>query len=425
MQRFPSLIRVGSVAVMVIAGCDSPQLLEPGVDADGISSARQYPKSELTAPTNFTATAVSDTQIDMTWQDNSNDETKFEIYRMTPTVQFSSTILLTSPGANVTSYSDKGVTYGLEYCYWVRAVRATGNRIVTSGPSNTVCAATPVITPPPPLLAPTNARIGSYSAHELTIGWDYPSASETGFELHRSTTGPAGIFLLRVQASSYQRGISDWGLTAFTEYCYMIRAVQEVRGVRYFSPFSNVTCGRTVPAPAEGTTARPVSSDAVEVQWYAVGHTFRIERSVDGGASWSIAQGAMTDLRTFRATAQSEQSACYRVINYLDGYDAAPSNSACTTPPAAPTGVIATTDASGMVDLTWIDNSSVEDGYEVRGWLIDCWQDWDGIQHCDGYSEYVLADLPPNTVSFRSGGLDLSVYAKKDGGYSSMGTPAQ
>lgn len=108
--------------------------------------------------------------------------------RSDPTVQVSPTILLGSPGANVTAYRDKGVTYGLEYCYWVRAVRATGNKVITSGPSNTACAATPVITSPPPLLAPTSARIGVYSAHEFTVVWDYTAASETGFEIHRSTT---------------------------------------------------------------------------------------------------------------------------------------------------------------------------------------------------------------------------------------------
>jgi hypothetical protein len=264
-----------------------------------------------------------------------------------------------------------------------------------------------------------------YSAHEFTILWNYTATSETGFEIHRSTTGATGIFTLRGQASPWQRGVSDSQLTAFAEYCYMIRAVQDVRGVRFFSPFSNITCGRAVPAPAEGTTARPVASDAVEVKWYAVGHTFRVERSVDGGGSWSVAQGTMTGLATFHAAAQSEQSACYRVINYLEGYDAAPSNSACTAAPRPPTGVTATTEASGIVNLTWTDNSSVEDGYEVRGWLPECWQDWDGTQYCDGYSEYVLANLPSNTTSYSGGGLDLTVYAMKDGGHSSKGTPVQ
>ena len=425
MRQFPSFLRIASVALALIAGCDSPQPFEPGVDADGISSARQYPKSELVAPTSATAAASSDTQIDIRWQDNSTDETKFEIYRATPLVQFSPTILLNSPPANVIAYSDKSVTLGVEYCYWVRAVRVTGNKIITSAPSNTVCAATPVIPPPLPLLAPTNTRIGLYSAHEFTILWDYTAASETGFELHRSTTGPTGIFTLRIQASPYQRGAGDSGLTAFVEYCYMIRAVQDIRGVRFFSPFSNVTCGRTVPPPAEGTTAKPVSSDLVEVQWYAIGHSFRIERSIDGGASWSAAQGSMTSLRAFQTAAPSEQTVCYRVINYLEAYEAEPSNSACTAAPRAPTGVTATAEESGIVNLTWTDNSSVEDGYEVRGWLPECWQDWDGNQYCDGYSEYVLANLPPNTSSYRGSGLDLTVYAMKDGGYSSKGTPVQ
>ena len=61
---------------------------------------------------------------------------------------------------------------------------------------------------------------------------------------------------------------------------------------------------------------------------------------------------------------------CHRVIA-INASGEAPSNAACTTPPARPTNFVVTADANTTV-LTWNDNSAVEDGYQVRRFQTNC-----------------------------------------------------
>ena len=84
----------------------------------------------LTAPSGLSATAVSQTQIDLSWTDNSDDEDGFKIER-SPDGTTGWTQIATV-GAGVTSYSDTSLTCDQTYYYRVRAYNANGN----SGYSN-------------------------------------------------------------------------------------------------------------------------------------------------------------------------------------------------------------------------------------------------------------------------------------------------
>ena len=75
------------------------------------------------APSNLVATAVSSTRINLTWQDNSNNETKFQIWRKVAGGTFSK---LVTVNANVTSYADTGLTPATTYKYKVRAKNTSG-----------------------------------------------------------------------------------------------------------------------------------------------------------------------------------------------------------------------------------------------------------------------------------------------------------
>jgi len=70
----------------------------------------------------LTAIAVSQTQINLLWIDNSSDETGFKIFR-------DGVDLLPSPkvGANITSFSDTGLICGTTYSYTVKATNAAGD----------------------------------------------------------------------------------------------------------------------------------------------------------------------------------------------------------------------------------------------------------------------------------------------------------
>jgi YD repeat-containing protein len=100
------------------------------------------------APSNLTATAVSSSQINLAWQDNSNNETGFKIERSLDGVNFS---LLTTVGMNTTAYQNTGLTLSTTYYYRVKASNANGD----SAPSNVAVATTPGGSPIDFLLART------------------------------------------------------------------------------------------------------------------------------------------------------------------------------------------------------------------------------------------------------------------------------
>jgi len=88
-----------------------------------------------TAPSNLQATAVSSTRIDLSWQDNSNNETGFLIEALVNgAFQQIGTV-----GANVTGAQIVNLTPQTSYTFRVRALN--GN--LSSAPSNQVTATTP------------------------------------------------------------------------------------------------------------------------------------------------------------------------------------------------------------------------------------------------------------------------------------------
>ncbi|NOT35086.1 MAG: hypothetical protein HOP12_13125 [Candidatus Eisenbacteria bacterium] len=89
-------------------------------------------------PSGLVAAALAYNTVQLTWADNSTDETSFEIERSTsgPGGPFSP---LTSVSANIVSALDAPLTAASSYCYRVRAVNGVG----ASGFTNAECATTP------------------------------------------------------------------------------------------------------------------------------------------------------------------------------------------------------------------------------------------------------------------------------------------
>jgi Glycoside hydrolase family 44/PA14 domain/Fibronectin type III domain len=94
------------------------------------------------APTNLAATAVTPSQINLTWSDNSSNETGFVVEWATAS-NFTSGFTTVNVAANATAVSATGLAAGTNYWFRVRATNAGGS----SAYSNVVSAATP--TPPP------------------------------------------------------------------------------------------------------------------------------------------------------------------------------------------------------------------------------------------------------------------------------------
>jgi hypothetical protein len=101
------------------------------------------PDTSVKAPSNLSATVVSDTQINLTWTDNSSNEGEFLIERATDP-SFASPVI-DSVWSNSTFFSASGLTPATTYYFRVKARNSTDS----SAYSNAVSAAT-LSTPPPP-----------------------------------------------------------------------------------------------------------------------------------------------------------------------------------------------------------------------------------------------------------------------------------
>ncbi|MEM7106865.1 MAG: fibronectin type III domain-containing protein, partial [Bacteroidota bacterium] len=77
------------------------------------------------SPKELLANGISQSQISLSWEDNSNNETGFEIYRSNGPGEIFT--LINTTAANETSYLDGGHQKNTAYIYKIRAVNANGN----------------------------------------------------------------------------------------------------------------------------------------------------------------------------------------------------------------------------------------------------------------------------------------------------------
>src|SRR5207253_597147 len=170
------------------------------------------------APTNLTAAVASTTQINLAWTDNSSNQGGFQIRRSTDGVNFT---FLVTIAADVTTYSDTGLTPGSQYYYQVAAVNAAGTSDSSNVASDWVAAPA----------APTNLTAATVSPGVINLTWSINSENETGFKIERSTDGVTftQIAVVRDDVRTYV----DLGLAASTDCSYRVRATNAVGDSAY------------------------------------------------------------------------------------------------------------------------------------------------------------------------------------------------
>ena len=435
-MRSFALVAVSITASLAfILGCDGSRSVDPSTEFDGRPSAARGSVSEIAAPTGARAAAVTSIQINVDWQDNSSNETAFEVQRSS-TGESGTYSVLATMAANSVAYEDLAVIAASQYCYRIRAVRVTGKKSAYSLFSNTSCATTPSQPLPPDMpsipAAPSNVTAIPSSESAITIAWQDNSTDESGFMVSRVGFNPfATVGANTVTALSY-------GLSQGVQYCYQVQAYHSmlsndgiVRTV--YSTLSDTACA-IIPLPSsppEGSyaiTVKPASSNVINVSpvWTGVSNppALRIYRSLDAGSSWSqINPYQEYDGTLYDGHLMSEQQACYYVIAFNAAGDGPASNTACSAPPNAPTDLVANSVDAETLELRWTDNSSVEDGYQIITYVIQGSPDNAGTSEGEGG---VMADVPANSTSARVPKLTASPYssiayfviAKKDGGRS-------
>ena len=166
------------------------------------------------APSGLGATALSPTEIRLSWTDNSNNETGFQIDR-SPNGSSSWTQIGTV-GANVTTFNNTGLSPSTQYFYRVRSTNAGGNFGRIAGlPMRRRRQSR--------RRAPSALTTTTLSTTQIRLNWTDNANNETGFQIDRSANGTTGwtqIATVGANVVTY----TNTGLTAATTYFYRVRA---------------------------------------------------------------------------------------------------------------------------------------------------------------------------------------------------------
>jgi predicted phage tail protein len=200
------------------------------------------------APSGLTVTAASTSSLRLAWQDNSNNEERFEIERRTGTGAF--TRIFTAP-PNTRTHLDTSLLANRLYRYRVRALNAGGASAYSNEGSSFTLPS-----------APTNLTVAVRVAAQLELAWTDTNPSPAAHRVERSAPGSTTF----TEVGAVPAGTAtfvDTGLAANTTYRYRVRAVNPAG----FSAYSNIATG-TTQAPLGGllSVANKVAFGKVKVR---------------------------------------------------------------------------------------------------------------------------------------------------------------
>lgn len=345
------------------------------VDANGKKSGRSPPAwgrtrslPDTTAPstpTGLAASAVSSSQINLTWTAATDDVgvTGYNVLR--------DGMLIATLGA-VTAYQSTGLNAFTTYSYTVQAFDAAGNTSAQSSSASTTTQPVPDTTSPS---VPTGLSATAVSTSQINLSWSAATdnVGVTGYNVYRGGTLIASLGAV----TSFQ----DTGLSASTSYTYRVRALDAAGNLSANSTAASTTTlavptDTTAPSAPTGLSATAVSDSQINLSWTAATDNVGVTGyNVYRGGTLIATLGAVT---TYQNSGLSGSTTYTYTVRAFDaaGNVSVPSSSASattqpvpdTTAPSTPTGLSATAVSPSQINLAWTaatDNVGVT-GYNVH-----------------------------------------------------------
>lgn len=337
------------------------------------------------APTGLVGTPVggSGTRINLTWADNSIDETEFQIAYSTLPTGYQSVLTGLKNNAAIGGFTLSNLQPNSTYYIWVRAIRNGVDVLPTcpaqtnmpadgppTGTSASCWSAVAVVSTNDNLPnAVTGATVGMpYGQRTNTLFFNDNSTNETSFLIERSTGGDYGVIAtIPGIAGTGQRSYVDNTTQPNTFYSYRVSA-RNATGVTPESKTAFFQTPPDPPIPASSLGTFSIGLNSVGLYWVnnasnATG--FTIQQSVDNNSWVTIGINPPNNNGFVAQNLNEGQRYFFRVIAFNTGGNSAPTAVLPVTTlrrvaPNPSTNLVAKTISTTQIDLTW--NLGVLDG---------------------------------------------------------------
>jgi titin len=337
------------------------------------SDAAVTPSGTATAPRSLTATAA-DGQVALSWvapASTGGNAVMGYFIEVSSNGGTTWSTLVGNTATTATTYTATGLANGTTYAFRVFAINSNGIGAVSSPAS-----AAPFTTPGQ---VPAITAIAGNA--QVLLSWTAPTTDGggaiAGYKIERSADSGATWSIVTANTNSAATNYTASGLTNGTVYSFRVSAVN---GAGTGTASSNATATPFAGAAAPTALSATPSSTQVVLSWTAPSATggsaiagYRVESTVNGGASWStlIADTASTSTSYTATGLTNGQQYGFRV-SAINGAGVGVASSVATSTPfttaAAPTSVSATP-ADTQVLLTWVAGAS--NGASVTGYVIE------------------------------------------------------
>jgi hypothetical protein len=350
-----------------------------------------------TAPSDLAAVTASQYQINLTWTDNSDDETAFYLERAPASGGTWQQIALP---ANTTSYQNNNLPCGNNFQYRVRAKGGNGYSAYSNiAYASTYCAPNP----------PSNLTATTLSTSSIRLNWTDNSSDENGFVIYSLDD------MNEYYADPDMEEETIDSLFCGTTYRFRVTAYNAYGE----STPSNTVTADTVICPPEPNpftlNASALSQSRIRLTWQDTAReaNYIVERS-SNGTNWTQFEGIALDANTtqFDYTLLPCGSSYYYRVRAVNAGGEAVSNTqhistnACGAP-STPGGVTVTPISVYILQVSWNDILDDEDSYRIErslngvsGWSVVGYTQEDEVVFIDANA--VDADgQPPATLWYR------------------------
>jgi len=269
------------------------------------------------APSSLNATVTSAFTADISWTDNSNNETGFKLMRQRGT---GSWVMAANLGANVTAFTDPALKGAKTYNYRVMAFNTAGK----SAWSNTISFTTPGLLP---IASPSSVGGAATGSRSIHVTWTDASNNESGFRVEMET---ASVWSQIAQVGMGVTSYDATGLVPNSGYRFRVRAYNSAGLSDYGTSAIISTDPDTTPPSAPVLTATAATQTRINLSWTAATDDYQMsEYRVYREGSYLAATPLSTRNYADMSVPSPALDTCYIVDSRDTAGNLTPSNEAC------------------------------------------------------------------------------------------------